>query len=95
MTIPRLSTAHWMAVVAGVALGLTVYGIRREADRRAAERYARAYEHAADAGLTPSTRGLAIRTPRRDYHAAMMRKWLDASRHPWSPVAPDPPPPGR
>jgi hypothetical protein len=36
---------------------------------------------------------LQITNPRADYHAALREKYEVASRRPWRPVAPDPPPP--
>jgi hypothetical protein len=82
-----------MAVVAGVALGLAVAGLMAEGRKRAADRYRVAYGHAIKAGLTPLSGGVELRLRQRDYHRKLMRKWIDASKHPWSPVAPDPPEP--
>ena len=93
MPLPRLTTSQWMAVVAGVALGLAVAGLMAETRKRTADRYRVAYGHAIKAGLTPLSGRAELRPRLRDYHQKMMRKWLDASKHPWSPVQPDPPEP--
>lgn len=93
MASARLKVTHWMAVVAGVAIGLTLWQWRFERQRRAEERYRQAYRHAAAAGLTPLGGVLDLDPRRRDYHRRMRDKWLEAARHPWASVAPDPPEP--
>jgi hypothetical protein len=92
-SVPGLTTSFWMAVVAGVALGLTILFWRAEGQRRSAARSQEAARHARAAGLTPFAGVVELRPGPREYHRRMMRKWLDAARHPWTPVPPDPPEP--
>jgi hypothetical protein len=82
-----------MAVVAGVALGLGVWNLMLESKRRAHERFQRALYHAARRASSGTKEPFELRPRVRIYHTQMMRKWLEASKHPWSRVQPDPPEP--
>jgi hypothetical protein len=101
MRLPRMTTRRWMLAVAVVAL---LMGIVGEAIRelRLARRYgefARGYRFGLDLnrGERVAIPGGFIQSagsPRlADYYAEMYWKYERASRYPWLPVEPDPPPP--
>ncbi len=89
MQSPRMTTRGWMIVVLGMAFAVLFV----ELERRASVYHRRAYEHYRHmAGLRWKVIELRS-SDKRTYHMKMMRKWLDAERHPWLLVEPDPPEP--
>ena len=90
MRFPRMTTRRWMIVVLAMAFAALIV----ELERRASVYHRRAYEHYVLAGGRLRWKEIQLRsTENRTYHMTMMRKWLDAQRHPWISVEPDPPAP--
>ncbi len=90
MQFPRMTTRRWMLVVLVMAFGALVVSM----ERRASAYRRRAYEHYVLSGGNLRWKMLDLRpSENRKYHLRMMQKWLDAQRHPWISVEPDPPPP--
>ena len=90
---PRMTTRRWMIVVAvtGFAIEGARTGDRWLAYRRIADHHAQL----AEAGMK-MVEGLPsaaeILTPQDiAHHAAMARKYRQAARYPWFPIAADPP----
>jgi len=105
VTLPRMTTRRWMLAVATVAMlcagGLTIY-------RRSAHFQALAEHHGSKAGVLQLTgpnggpageirilgiNDVPINRKLADWHLELRDKYRAASRRPWLPVPPDPPPP--
>jgi hypothetical protein len=87
---PRFTVRRLMAAVAvvGLMLGSSTWLGRRAASFREAAISHRAQAQHAGGSLSPITGKLWGR-----YNEAMADKYEQAARHPWLPVAPDPPEP--
>jgi hypothetical protein len=85
-----MTTRQWIIVVVAVALALFLVMM----ERRASSYHRRAQEHYVLAGKPSQWETRELRMSRnKTYHIKMMQKWMDAQRHPWISVEPDPGPP--
>jgi len=96
MRSPRfqLRTLLILVMLAGIAVG--GYEIWRRSERyraRSVEAETQEHEWAKAASILRTKSVKAEVAGLRDYYAALKRKYQHAARHPWLPVAPDPPEP--
>src|SRR5438309_1697472 len=77
--LPRMTTRSWMVAVALVALALGTVSFVNEMNRRSADRAAIAWQHQEQTRAGLARRGVVLirETPRTEFHARMLRKWLN------------------
>jgi hypothetical protein len=106
MSLPRVRFTIRQIMVAVSAVAL-IMAIRIETERmswRSLDYQLRSFDHSISAAeydgrRVGPCRGLfelpsTVRNPSKAaYHTAMARKWAEAAKHAWFPVAPDPPEP--
>lgn len=92
--LPRVRVRLWWVMVAVALVGLAsgaIIEIGRRRDRYTASCY-RHFFQAEWSGMPASQRS-PERLRYEAYHRVLSRKYAQAARYPWLPVAPDPPPP--